>query len=77
VWTDDPSVEVSALNAKDHGYLVVVNHTAQSKQVIIRTSLPVRALSRVLADGILTVTPQQAGWSLQLDPYDGAVLNWK
>jgi hypothetical protein len=77
VWTDDPSVEVSALNAKDHGYLVVVNHTAQSKQVIIHTSLPVRALSRLLADGILTVTPQQAGWSLQLDPYDGAVLNWK
>jgi hypothetical protein len=77
VWTDDPSVEVSALNAKDHGYLVVVNHTAQSKQVLIRTSLPVRALSRLLADGKHTVTQQQSGWSLQIDPYDGAVLDWK
>jgi len=77
VWTDDPSVEAAALNAKDHGYLVVVNHTAQTKQVSIQTSLPVQALSRVTADGKQAVTHQQSGWSLQLDPYDGAVLDWK
>jgi hypothetical protein len=77
VWTDDPSVEVSALNAKDHGYLVVVNHSAQSRQVTIHTSLPVRTLSRVTADGKQAVAQQGAGWILQLDPYDGAVLDWK
>ena len=77
VWTDDSSVEASALNAKDHGYLVVVNHSAQSKQVTIHTSLPVRTLIRVTADGKMAVPQQQSGWSLQLDPYDGAVLDWK
>jgi hypothetical protein len=77
VWTDDPSVEASALNAKDNGYLVVVNHTDQSKRVLIHTTLPVQAMSRVTADGRQTVTHQQSGWSLQLDPYDGAVLDWK
>lgn len=77
VSTDDPSVEVSALNAKDHGYLVVVNHTAQSKQVLIHTTLPVQSLSRVTAEGSEAVRRQQSGWTLQLDPYDGAVLKWK
>jgi putative heme iron utilization protein len=77
VWTDDTSVEASALNAKDHGYLVVVNHSAQSKQVTVHTSLPVRTLIRVTADGKQAVAQQQSGWSLQLDPYDGAVLDWK
>ena len=77
VWSDDPSVEVSALNARDHGYLVVVNHSAQSRQVTIHTSLPVRTLSRVTADGKQAVVQQRAGWLLQLDPYDGAVLDWK
>ena len=77
VWTDDPSVEAAALNAKDHGYFVVVNHSPQSKQVLIQTSLPVRALSRVMADGNQPVANQRFGWSLQLDPYDGAVLDWK
>jgi endo-1,4-beta-mannosidase len=77
VWTDDPSVEAAALNAKDHGYLVVVNHSAQTKKVLIGTTLPVRTLSRVTADGNPAVTRQPSGWSLQLDPYDGAVLDWK
>ena len=77
VWTDDPSVESAALNAKDHGYLIVVNHTAQSRQVSIQTSLPVHTLSRVTANGKQAVAQQQSGWSLKLDPYDGAVLDWK
>lgn len=77
VWTDDPSVEAAALNAKDHGYLVVVNHSAQTKQFSIGTALPVRTLSRVSADGNLTVTHQPSGWPLELGPYDGAVLDWK
>jgi endo-1,4-beta-mannosidase len=77
VWTDDPSVEVSALNAKNHGYLVLVNHSGQSRKVSIQTSLPVRSLSRVVADGKQTVAHQQQGWPLQLDPYDGVVLEWK
>lgn len=77
VWTDDSSVEAAALNAKDHGYLVVVNHSAESKQVSIHTSLPVRSLSRVTADGKKTIAPQPSGWSVQLAPYDGAVLDWR
>jgi len=77
VSTDDPSVEASALNAKDHGYMVLVNHSGQSKQVSIQTSLPVRSLSRVMADGKQAVAHQQQGWPLQLDPYDGIVLEWK
>jgi hypothetical protein len=77
VWTDDPSVEASSLNAADHGYLVVVNHAAQSRKVIVSTSLPVHSLSRVTADGQQIVTRQPAGWPLEIGPYDGTVLEWK
>ncbi len=77
VWTDDPSVEASALNASNHGYLVVVNHSAQSKHVTIHTSLPVQTLSRLTTDGTKAVTHEQSGWEVQIDPYDGAVLDWK
>jgi endo-1,4-beta-mannosidase len=76
-WTDDSSVEAQALNAKDHGYLVVVNHSAVPKKVTIHTSFPVRSLSRVTSDGELVVAHQESGWIVQLDPYDGAVLDWK
>jgi endo-1,4-beta-mannosidase len=76
-WSDDPSVEVAALNAKDHGYLVVVNHSPRSKSVSINTSLPVRAMSRIQADGTGAVQHGQSGWEIQLDPYDGALLAWK
>jgi endo-1,4-beta-mannosidase len=76
-WTDDSSVEAEALNAKDHGYLVVVNHSAQPKQVTIHTSFQVRALSRVTSVGEVVVAHKESGWTLQLDPYDGAVLGWK
>ena len=76
-WTDDSSVEVAALNAKDHGYLVAVNHSAHSRRVSIHTSLPVRALGRVTANGNAEMESGASGWSLQLEPYDGAILAWK
>jgi len=76
-WTDDSSVEVSALSANDHGYLVVVNHAATAKNVSIQTSLPVGSLQRVSAGGSSSIERQQTGWPLQLGPYDGAILAWK
>jgi len=77
VWTDDPSVEASSLNAADHGYLVVVNHSAQTRKVIVSTSLPVHSLNQVTTDGKHAVTRQPAGWPLEIGPYDGTVLEWK
>jgi endo-1,4-beta-mannosidase len=77
VWSDDPSVEVSALNAKDHGYLVAVNHSAQSRQVTIHTALPVQTLKRLNAEGKKLLMHQTSGWTLQLEPYDGAILEWR
>lgn len=75
--SNDASVEVSGLNAKDHGYLVVVNHAGQAKSVSIQTSLPVQSLDRIGAEGNKPVERGQSGWQLQLGAYDGAVLAWK
>ena len=77
VWTDQPSVEASALNAKDHGYFVLVNHSSKPQHVSLSTSLLVTALDQVTADGQQSIRRQNTGWELDIQPYDGAVLAWK
>jgi endo-1,4-beta-mannosidase len=77
VWTDQASVEASALNAQDHGYFVLVNHSSKPQHVSLETSLPVTSLAQVTADGQQSIHRQNAGWELDIQPYDGAVLAWK
>lgn len=78
VWTDEPLVEASALNAKDHGYIVVVNHSAEAKHVTLDSTLPIASLSRVGAEAVSKQLARQgSGWTLDVAPYDAAVLAWK
>jgi endo-1,4-beta-mannosidase len=75
VWTDQTSVEAGALNAKDHGYLIVVNHSAESKHVALSSSLPIHTLTRIAGDQSLT---KKAGsWTVDVPAYDAEVLQWK
>jgi hypothetical protein len=77
VWTDQPSVEAAALNAKDHGYFVLVNHSPEPKHVSLDSSLPISSMDQVEADGRHRISHQSSGWEIDLQPYDGAVLEWK
>ncbi len=77
VWTDDASVEASALDAADHGYFVVVNHAATEKQVLVQTSRTVHTLEQIGAGGKQQLTPQGTGWPVMLGPYEGRVLEWR
>lgn len=76
-WTDDPSVEASALGATDHGYLVVVNHAATEKHVLVGTSEAVHSLEQISADGKQPLVQKGAGWQVTLGPYEGRVLEWR
>lgn len=77
VWTDNPAVEASALDAQDHGYVVLVNHSGTQQRATLGSSLPLTSLTQVTADGPKTVSRQNGGWQVDLQPYDGAVLAWK
>jgi hypothetical protein len=74
VSTDQPSVEAGVLAGSDRGYFVLTNHSGQSRNVTISTSLPVRGLRRVSADGESDLAP---GAPIELGPYSGAVLEWR
>jgi endo-1,4-beta-mannosidase len=73
VWTDQVSVEASALNAKDHGFIVLVNHSAEAKHVLLDSTLPITALkgsgSNLVRGG--------SGWALDVPAYDAEVLQWR
>ena len=75
--TDQPSVEVSALNAQHRGYAVLVNHSAQVQNLTVFTTLPIHALSLVTPQGPRPLTTNGSTWKMELAPYEGAVVEWK
>ncbi|MGD0471202.1 MAG: beta-galactosidase [Terriglobales bacterium] len=77
VWTDQASVEASALNAADHGYIVLVNHSAELRHVTLDSILPIKALHRVAASDERPISRQSSGWQIDVQPYDGEVLAWR
>jgi hypothetical protein len=77
VWTDQSSVEAAALNATDHGYIVLVNHSAQLKHVILGSSLPISALGQLDAPEANSIPRHNSGWEIDVQPYDAEVLKWR
>jgi endo-1,4-beta-mannosidase len=74
---DDPAVEVSALSGDHRGYLVLVNHSAEAKNVTISAAASLHSVSKIAPQGATQVPLQGSAFELQLDPYDGAILEWK
>jgi len=75
--SDQFSVEAVSLEAADHGYIVVVNHSGKSLQATVTSALPLKLLQRVTANGEQPVPLQGSRWSLDLPPYGAAVFAWK
>ena len=75
--TDDPAVEVSALNGDNRGYVVLVNHSAQPKNVTISGLAPAHSVSRIAPQGATAVALQGSNFKIQLDAYEGAILEWE
>jgi len=75
--SDRPSVEVSTLNGDRRGYVVLVNHSAQTESARILTTLPVHTLTQLLPDGSKAVPMDGSSWKMELGPYEGAIVEWK
>jgi len=74
---DLPSVEVSALKGDHRGYAVVVNHSAQTQEITISASSPLRSATRILSEGRQPLKIEGSGWRMELSPFEGAVVEWK
>jgi len=76
-WTDQPAIEVSALNGNKRGYAVLVNHSGDSQTVTVSTSLNAGTLSRITEQGSVPVQMNESSWKVQLGPYEGTIVEWK
>jgi hypothetical protein len=70
-------VEAVSLDAPDHGYVVVVNHSAKPRQVTVTSALPLKSIQRMTTDGEQPVSLQGSQWELDLQPYGAAVFAWR
>jgi endo-1,4-beta-mannosidase len=75
--TDQPSVEAMALRGADRGYAILVNHSAERRKVTLTTTLPIRTLRQITPEGAKTLGVQGSTWQMEIDPYDGAVVEWR
>jgi len=75
--TNQPSVEAASLDAKDHGYVVVVNHSAKRQQVKVVSASPLRSVRRVTLEGGQPPSRHASQWDLDLPPFGAAILEWR
>jgi len=75
--TDQPSVEASALNGDHRGYVVLVNHAAESQNVTVFTTAGARSITRIASEGATSIPMEGSRWKMILGPYEGAIVEWK
>lgn len=74
---DQPSVEVSGLTGEKGGYAIVVNHSPKPQRVTITTTLPVRSLRLIGAEGAKALALDGSHWTMELAGLDGEVVEWR
>ena len=72
--TDQPSVEVAALKGDERGYAFLVNHSSLPRRVRVSSTLPLGSVRRITPEGPKALALEGDGWSLELEPYEGAVV---
>jgi hypothetical protein len=75
--TDQPSVEVGALQGEGRGYAVLANHGGQNLSVSIDTVLPIRSAAQITNAGPRPVTLDGHRWKMTLGPYEGAIFEYR
>ena len=76
-YTDQPSIEATALVGDGRGYVVLVNHSAVPRSTTISTTLPVHSLQQVTVEGLKPLALHGATWTIDVGPYDGVIVDWK
>jgi hypothetical protein len=75
--SDQPSVEVSALNGKIGGYAVVTNHSAVRQSVTVTASTPLHSVARIRPQGTTQIEVAGPTFKIDIGAYEGAIFEWK
>ncbi|PYV55101.1 MAG: hypothetical protein DMG98_16440 [Acidobacteria bacterium] len=73
--TDQPDIEIEALNGNHRGYLVLVNHSAEPRDTALSNTVKMRELSRISPEG--TESLQLPNLQIKMQPYETTILEWK
>jgi endo-1,4-beta-mannosidase len=75
--SDRPELEVSALSADHHGYVVIVNHSDKPQDAVISVNSSVSSLAVLSPDGTKSVEVRNSKAMIHLNPFDGAIWEWQ
>jgi hypothetical protein len=75
--TDHPSVEAVALKGPRSGYAVLVNHSAEAREVTVRSSLPLTSVRQIRPEGPKPLDLRDGSWRMELEAYEGAIVAWQ
>jgi hypothetical protein len=75
--SDQPSVEVQVLKGAGRGYAVLANHTAHPQKVTVVSTVPLKSLQQVTPTGLASIPLQGSSWTMELESYGGALVEWK
>jgi Cellulase (glycosyl hydrolase family 5) len=76
-YSDQPSVEVCALNAGTRGYVVVTNHGPAPQSVTIRASAPLHSVTKITAQGASPIGISNGTFKTDMGSYEGQIFEWK
>jgi beta-galactosidase len=76
-FTDQPSVEAGSLNADHRGYVFVVNHSADPQRITVTSTMRVRSISLIAAEGAKSLRLEGSGWKMDLEAHEAAILEWR
>jgi hypothetical protein len=75
--SDQPSVEVCALNGGTRGYAVVTNHSPEAQSVTITAAEPLHSVARITPQGATPLEVSGATFKIDIAAYEGGVFEWK
>jgi hypothetical protein len=74
--TDNPSVEVTTLKGAKSGYAVLVNHGSKKTKVRLTSTFPFHSLKRIGPEGATALKLDGSSCQVDIDGFDGAILEW-
>lgn len=74
--SNNPLVEAGSLLGGHKGVTILTNHSDTPARATLTSRFPVTAMSQFTPDGSKSIRPAANGWTVEIDAWDGAVLEW-
>jgi hypothetical protein len=74
--TDQPAVEVGALNGSDRGYAVLTNYSPRKTTVRVTTILPLKSARKLTPEGNEPLALEAGGFTVQMEAFGAEVIEW-